>query len=109
MGLSPINRSSLGVSSAATPASQTAPNPNPYRFTVEDAWERGHLTVALVRYPDCTTFDGLKILVLDGKCASELKQATHLDPHLLPENRVVARFRPDAKGRALLERLLRCG
>lgn len=100
MGLSPFRRSSAGSEPCNDPR-----NPDPMRFNLVDVREIGDVTVAYVTYPNCTTFDGRKLLVFDGHCKALLKVARVLDPHFLPNNKLVARLRPDEAGLRMLERI----
>jgi hypothetical protein len=54
----------------------------------------GNFMVALVEYPECSNYDGLKLLVFEG-----LKEIPkELDPHFLDNNKfLIARFRPEEK------------
>ena len=73
------------------------PNPDPKNFKVLSSTWNKRRTVTLVRvlYPDATTFDGVKLLLLDGYFGSaEIQEWTELDPHFLESNNVIARFRP---------------
>jgi hypothetical protein len=56
--------------------------------------------VAEVLYPDCTNYEGRKILVLYGNKAA-LLSTTHLDPHFCDgphDLKVFARFEPTEDG-----------
>lgn len=91
-----IRLGSCSSSSQATPFTETSPNPNPHRFRIEESEIVNGNTIMLVRYPDCTTFDGLKLLLLKGKHLLFNK----LDPHFLDDinHPVIARFIPDEDG-----------
>lgn len=91
-----------------TPATITAPNPNPYRFSILQILTSGQDACALeVVYPDCTTFEGRKILVyaLPYSKVSRLMIRQGLDPHFSSERSTedklfpVARFEPSTLGR----------
>ena len=72
----------------------SSPNPDPFRFEIIERTDYGRYSVVSVKYPDCTTFFGMKILVV-----KDLPQnPVELDPHFLEDNSVVARFRPDIQG-----------
>lgn len=83
--------------SIAPSAVITWPNPNPFRFSVN--WvdhDYGH-TIMSVRYSDCTTFDGNKLLLLRGY--HKAGDFTELDPHFFPDpHPVIARFIPTVEG-----------
>lgn len=76
----------------------SAPNPNPLSFKVVRHDIVNNHSIMLVKYFGCTTFDGLKLLVLNeiwnGGC--------ELDPHFLGDNHPVkARFEPNDNGMRL--------
>jgi len=85
----------------------TTPNPNKYRFTVLRV-VRGlnNLVFLEVRYPECTTFSGIKYLVLDCPVLDwgNLKE---LDPHFLEDGNIVARFVPTLEGYEFAMRMIR--
>ncbi len=89
-------RASCGTSALATPFCDTTPNPNPHRFEIVDAELINGHTLLYVRYPNCTTFNGMKLLLLRGFNI----YFTKLDPHFLndPKHPVVARFIPNEDG-----------
>ena len=74
----------------------TTPNPNPYVFEIvsESIYENCYLL--LVRYKHCTTFKGLKLLLLKGDY--EPLNTKVLDPHFIEGNNVIARFLPTDEG-----------
>jgi len=70
-------------------------NPDPRRWTLiaKEEFKNGY--VLRVRYPDCTNFEGQKVLVYRGRFSPRLQ----LDPHFYDsDDAPVARFRPDADG-----------
>ena len=75
----------------------SSPNPDPFRFEIKERSDHGRYSILLVRYPDCTTFRGLKLLVTKDLPLNPSK----LDPHFLEDNLVIARFRPDFQGQML--------
>lgn len=86
-----------------------APNPNPGNYQIKGEWKIGNFLVLLVYYPDCTNFEGKKLLVYEGWENSQLllkHNLYQLDPHF--ENKVgapIARFRPTEKSFELIERM----
>jgi hypothetical protein len=73
----------------------SSPNPNPRRFEILDTEYHNGNTILLVHYPDCTTFEGQKLLLLKGVHAL----FTELDPHFLDDDHpVIARFIPNEDG-----------
>lgn len=102
MGLSVM---SVSGGTADIPAEVNRPtgNPNPHRFAPIRAEQVGPCAVALVHYPDCTNYEGHKILlfayveVYRALCARGV-----LDPHFTAESwSPVARFEPTERGWAL--------
>jgi hypothetical protein len=80
-----------------------APEPDASKFEILDTEEMFGWTIALVRYPACTTYDGKKLLVYEST-AEEVRSQTLLDPHFLGQQGVlspVARFEPTERGREL--------
>jgi hypothetical protein len=84
------------------PATTTTPNPNPLRFEIERCIQCGKALVIKVRYPDCTNYEGLKIMVYKDATMFELRdQKLGIDPHFSQSTRAkspFARFEPTARG-----------
>lgn len=88
-------------------------NPVPSRFTIQRVHRlRGGRSVAvMLTYPDCTNFEGTKILVFDNfRTWYRLLNSGTVDPHFMEsEPALIARFRPTEEGwqlaRDLVERL----
>ena len=78
MGISPFKFSECAADKPAV-----LPNPDPRRFQIEREERIGSCTIALVRYPNCTNFEGRKILVYWQ--VGSLLNATVLDPHFCDE------------------------
>jgi len=77
----------------------TSPNPNPWNFEINwieyPCYDRA--TLMSVTYPNCTTFEGNKLLLLKGRWTSADFES--LDPHFLDSKHpVVARFIPNSIG-----------
>ena len=73
----------------------TTLNPSAFRFKILLSEYINGNTILLVNYPDCTTFQGNKLLLLRG----QYKNFKILDPHFLDENHpVIARFLPNPEG-----------
>lgn len=74
-------------------------NPNPYKFSIiEREYHKDirTMTIALVNYPNCTTFHGDKLLLIRGRLK---ENPTALDPHFLDgDHPVIARFLPTEDG-----------
>lgn len=80
---------------------KTLPNPNPNNFNIVKIETVNCFTVVIVKYPDCTNYEGVKILVYKDLELSTIVNAKFLDPHFC-ENKIccspVARFEPTEQG-----------
>jgi hypothetical protein len=81
------------------------PNPDPKQFRVEHYEKIGNGLVVLVVYPNCTTYEGRKVLVFASTSITTVKSCKMLDPHF--SDRLdppagtpipVARFEPTDRG-----------
>lgn len=89
-----INFSCGGPSEGAYPRPG---QPSPFKYTVEAHEIAGKHSIILARYPDCTTFNGFKLMLCRGIEEPVFPDA--LDPHLLGGgHRVIARFEPTHEG-----------
>jgi hypothetical protein len=100
MGCSCMGSSSGNCSPSYTKKSETTPNPNPHRFTIKEIWSSGHASILWVNYPDCTTFNGDKIMVYCGLYWDRLLEKKALDPHFIIDdmNYPLVRFRGNHHG-----------
>lgn len=81
----------------------TAGNPNPKRWKFEKVLEVGKFLIVKLRYPDCTNFEGNKVLVIEDTLLN-LINCTEIDPHFYPGGKIVARFVPTDAGWAMAVR-----
>lgn len=76
-------------------------NPDPHNYQLVRAEEKhGHLVV-MIKYPDCTNYEGNKILVFKNLTLIQLVNQKFIDPHFFPAGKVqspVARFVPTDEG-----------
>lgn len=80
--------------------SAPAPNPDPKRWCLLEVKEFPHAYVLKVRYYDATNFEGVKVMVYEGKYPGSPKGS--LDPHFAETGvSPIARFRPDERGTQL--------
>jgi len=87
----------LGFSDTKTPERTdcTFPNPNPFKFKLVAHETICGKSIVLLQYPDCNTFDGLKLVLLKTTWVPTDK----FDPHFLsPDHSVLARFEPTVTG-----------
>lgn len=109
MGLSPFSnsqfeRSLVQIAYVPTPERCDRPNPNPKNYRIEYAEHIGaHLVVEVV-YPDCTNYEGRKIMVFANLTLAQLMNQKWIDPHFCDNpafHSPVARFEPTDRGRKL--------
>lgn len=85
-------------------------NPNPQNFTITEIYEKGKACAITVKYPNCTNYEGYKIIVYPFSY-SDVKQhavLNGLDPHF-SDTLVVspfARFEPTNHGWAAAKDLV---
>ena len=76
---------------------KTSPNPNKYNFEIKkELCKTNNHYLLLVNYPDCTTFNGDKLIIIKGELPDK-----ELDPHFFENGNVIARFKPDKEGEEL--------
>lgn len=84
------------------PVSAPLPNPSPERFSILRSERVGDYLILMVHYPDCTNFEGVKIMVYQGFAdTAALLAASNgkLDPHFCPHGpSPLVRFKPNEKG-----------
>jgi len=99
MGL-PLFSGSSGCDDATRALKPRVPgDPNPYRFEIIDVHDCDGAIVAIVKYPDCTTYEGVKVLVYEDAAAFERVRGGPMDPHFLPgASSPLARFAPTLRG-----------
>ena len=92
MGCSPFSRR---CSCDSGNSEAIAPNPSPERWEILEKHEYPNGYVLLIKYEDCTNFEGKKILVYRGR----FEPMEIRDPHFSGKlDSPIARFRPDVRG-----------
>lgn len=82
------------------------PNPDPNNFKVIDHKQYSNYLYVEVQYPDCTNFEGRKILVYRNMTVLQFMNMNTLDPHFQNDKTSpIARFAPTAQGRLLAMRM----
>lgn len=77
------------------------PNPNPANFKILQVTEGKHSLVVEVLYPDCTNYEGRKILLYTDVTLVQLVNQKTIDPHFSDNaefHSPVARFEPTKRG-----------
>lgn len=84
------------------------PNSDPNNFKVIDYKQFNNYLYVEVQYPDCTNFEGRKILVYRNMTVLQFMNLKTLDPHFQDgDGSPIARFAPTQHGRLLAMKL--CG
>ena len=103
MGLGPkFSRSSYDKKcSCNTTIVNNLPNPNPFNYRILDYFELDGNLLVKIKYPDCTNYEGIKILLYKNCRVIDLAQQISVDPHF-SENKSMkspfARFEPTESG-----------
>lgn len=79
----------LSVGSTSDPR-----NPDPKNFSIVESQQVGDVFVTKINYPNCTTYEGNKIIVSDFNP----KRRKTLDPHFTENSGIIARFAPTHEG-----------
>lgn len=108
MGIGPFSRSSFCIQDRcrSNPSSsrvivQDPRNPDPQRFRIVRIEQVGKFVIVKIQYPNCTNYEGNKVLVFEGVSIRTLKTLTAIDPHFCDSPRhlsPVARFEPTERG-----------
>src|ERR1017187_7776268 len=76
-------------------------NPDPFNFKILETAQIGQYLAVRINYPNCTNYEGNKILVYDGMEVDELKKMKGIDPHFSGSKEwkgPIARFEPTIQG-----------
>lgn len=74
-------------------------DPDPKRFELVMMKRIGQAAVAMIRYLDCTNYEGRKVLIYaDADDFMREASAADLDPHFRPGSGPLARFEPTDRG-----------
>ena len=112
MGISPFGRNSncscdkkygdiKGTYADKSNTYQNPENPNPTNFEFVRSQQVGTRLVVEVRYPNCTNYEGRKIMVYDNTNIHKLCREDKLDPHFCDNSKhssPIARFEPTERG-----------
>jgi hypothetical protein len=76
------------------------PNPDPNNFSLEKVVAIGRFVIVQIYYPDCTNYEGRKILVYENVSVDEITNLNQIDPHFCENDHIspIARFLPTNKG-----------
>ena len=76
-------------------------NPDPKKYKILRNLVNGEYLILLVHYPDCTNYEGKKILVFEKATLKDLKEQGSIDPHFsnnTDKHSPIARFEPTERG-----------
>lgn len=79
----------------------TSGNPNPLNYEILRSQQVGRHLVVEVKYPDCTNYEGRKIMVYQNLTISGLVSQKEVDPHFSKSNKFrspIARLEPTDHG-----------
>jgi len=84
------------------------PNPDPANYEILATKEIYDFLIVKIRYPDCTNYEGKKILVYYGVSMEDLDAQRLIDPHFSDNKNFfspIARFEPTKRGLKLAIKL----
>jgi hypothetical protein len=79
----------------------TLPNPDPSNYKIVKLEQHGSYLLMLINYPDCTNYEGNKILLYKDVTLAKLMFQKVLDPHFCGNKKYhspIARFEPTQFG-----------
>jgi hypothetical protein len=92
------------LSETTTPTNSDPKNPDPKNYQIVKALERNGFLVVIINYPDCTNYEGNKILLFKNLTLLQLVNQKVIDPHFFQDDKFaspVARFVPTDEGWAM--------
>jgi hypothetical protein len=83
-------------------------NPNPAHYEIIASEQIGKFTIVVVHYPDCTNYEGRKILVFENTTLARIQAQGSIDPHFSENTKYaspIARFEPTKRGVLMAKKL----
>ena len=83
------------------PPVTVGPNPNPNNYDIIGHLESNGWLLIKIKYPDCTNYEGIKILLFKDVTVMDLLKQRLIDPHFSQNEKYkspFARFEPTEKG-----------
>ncbi|RJQ25013.1 hypothetical protein C4577_06420 [Candidatus Parcubacteria bacterium] len=77
------------------------PNPDPNNYKIVKAEEVNGYLILMINYPDCTNYEGNKILLFKGVTLLDIVNQKYIDPHFFEDSKIhspIARFVPTGEG-----------
>lgn len=84
------------------------PNPKPNNYIIKKYYSIKNNLVVVINYPDCTNYEGDKVLVYSNVNIKELKEQKLIDPHFSNNKKFkspFARFEPTQFGIEMAKKL----
>jgi hypothetical protein len=91
----------IGVTTKTPESKKKLPNPDPNNCEIIQAQEVGKCLIIKINYPDCTTYEGNKILLFRDITLIDLVNQRYIDPHFFEDKNIkapIARFVPTDEG-----------
>lgn len=82
-------------------SSEKLPNPDPSKWSIKRHFSKNGNLAILINYPDCTNYEGNKILVYKNTVKAALVAQRYIDPHFSNNKDFkspFARFEPTDEG-----------
>jgi hypothetical protein len=93
------------------PPNPEPPNPDPTNFRILQAEQQGEFLLLKVHYPDCTNYEGNKVLLFKGVTLLDVVNQKVIDPHFNESGKgrhyPVARFAPTEQGWEMALKLMK--
>ena len=92
---------SSSPSPPSSPSSPSVGDPDPDNFTMLNSFQDGKYLIVELKYPDCSNFEGKKILVYHNVTLVDLINQKKIDPHFCDDTEYkspIARFVPTDVG-----------
>lgn len=87
------------------------PDSNNWKIIKASEGDLGRYLILLIQYPDCTNYEGKKILVYENVKLIDLVNQKLIDPHFFPKNNKfkspIARFEPTDRGWKMAEKFVK--
>lgn len=77
------------------------PNPDPSNYIIKRHLQTSKYLLIEITYPDCTNYEGNKILLYKNATLQQLKDQVYIDPHFsknITLRSPIARFEPTQNG-----------
>lgn len=101
MGINILSRNSFGKTGDNYEKLKKSPqDPDPSKFILENVVEYNGNAAVQIKYPNCTNYEGTKIIVYKNVNYKQLASLKEIDPHFVEGNVIkpFARFEPTEEG-----------